>query len=100
MSRLGSWSRSGEDEERVGMGYEFERLQSAVVDTTEHTWTERVQIIRSDQPAESQAAALQRRLDKAEAALRGLTPPPGPRPDSVHDRLGVGAGHCGDPDRA
>jgi transposase len=66
------------DDERVGMGYEFERLQSAVVGTTEHTWTERVQIIRSDASAESQAAALRRRLDKAEVALRGLTPPPGP----------------------
>ena len=67
------------DAERIGMGYEFERLQTAVVGTTEHTWTERVQIIHSDASAESQAAALQRRLDKAEAALRGLTPPPGPR---------------------
>jgi transposase len=65
------------DDERVGMGYEFERLQSAVVGTVEHTWTERVQIIRSDAAAASQAAALERRLDKAEAAVRGLTPPPG-----------------------
>jgi transposase len=67
-----------QDEERVGMGYEFERFQSAVVDATQHTWSERVQIIRSESAAESQTAALQRRLDKAEAALRGWTPPPGP----------------------
>jgi transposase len=66
-------------EEHVGMGYEFERLQTAVVGTTENTWTERVQVIHSDSMAESQVAALQRRLDKAEAVLRGLTPPPGPR---------------------
>jgi transposase len=66
------------DDERVGTGYEFERSQSAMVGTTEHTWSERVQIIRSDAAAESQAAALQRRLDKAEAAVHGLTPPPGP----------------------
>ncbi len=66
------------DDERVGMGYEFERAQSAVVGTAEHTWTERVQIIHSDAAAESQAAALRRRLERAEAALRGLTPPPGP----------------------
>jgi transposase len=66
------------DDEHVGRGYEFKRLQSAVVGTTEHTWTERVQIIRSDTAAERQAAAFQRRLDKAEGALRGLTPPPGP----------------------
>ena len=52
--------------------------RSAVVGQTEHTWTERVQIIRSEASAQSQAAALERRLEKAEAALRGLTPPPGP----------------------
>src|SRR5262249_40362557 len=42
------------------------------------TWTERVPIIRSEALAQSQAAALERRLEKAAAALGGLTPPPGP----------------------
>src|SRR5262249_15995534 len=42
------------------------------------TWIERVQVIRSEAAAESQAAALERRLERAEAAVRGLTPPPGP----------------------
>jgi transposase len=65
-------------EEFIGRGYEFERNQSAVVDGDEHTWTERVQVIRSESAAESQAAALDRRLKQAEAAVRGLTPPPGP----------------------
>jgi transposase len=65
-------------DELIGRGYEFERSQSAVVGRTTHTWIERVQIIRSEALAQSQAAALERRLDKAEAALRGLTPPPGP----------------------
>jgi transposase len=64
--------------ELIGTGYEFERSQSAVVAKAQHTWTERVQIIRSEALAQSQAAALERRLEKAEAALRGLTPPPGP----------------------
>src|SRR6516225_2048816 len=36
------------DDKRVGMGYEFERAQSGLVGTAEHTWTERVQIIHSD----------------------------------------------------
>jgi transposase len=66
------------DDVLLGRGYEFERLQSAMVGQTQRTWTERVQIIRSEVFAKSQAAALQRRLDKAEAAVRGLTPPPGP----------------------
>lgn len=66
------------EDELIGRGYEFERSQSAAVGQSVHTWRERVQIIRSEALARSQAAALGRRLDKAEAALRGLTPPPGP----------------------
>ena len=66
------------EDELIGRGYEFERSQSAAVGQEVHTWRERVQIIRSEALAQSQAAALGRRLDKAEAALRGLTPPPGP----------------------
>jgi transposase len=66
------------DDDLIGRGYEFERTQSAMAGETEHTWTERVQIIRSETLAQSQAAALERRLEKAAAALRGLTPPPGP----------------------
>ncbi len=68
----------GEEQELLGRGYEFERPQRAVVDAVEHTWTERVQIIRSESAAQSQAAALDRRLKQAEAVLRGLTPPVGP----------------------
>jgi transposase len=65
-------------EELLGRGYEFERSQTAVVEQTEQSWTERVQIIRSEALAESQTKALERRLENAEAAVRGLTPPPGP----------------------
>ena len=66
------------EEELIARGYEFERAQTAVVGERRRTWTERVQVIRSESAAESQAAALERRLEKAEAAVRGLTPPPGP----------------------
>jgi transposase len=66
------------EEELLGRGYEFERPQSAMVGREEHAWTERVQIIRSEAAARSQAEALERRLKKTEAAVRGLTPPPGP----------------------
>src|SRR6478672_9599807 len=37
----------GEEEELLGRGYEFQRPQAAVVGAAEHTWTERVQVIRS-----------------------------------------------------
>jgi transposase len=70
--------RRGQEQEHVGRGYEFERPQTAVVGPVEPTWAERVQVIRSESAAESQAAALDRRLKKAEAAVRGLTPPVGP----------------------
>ena len=68
----------GEEQELLGHGYEFERPQSAPVGAVEHTWTERVQVIRSEAAAQSQAAALDRRLQRTEAAVRGLTPPVGP----------------------
>jgi transposase len=70
--------RRGDEQELIGRGYEFERLQTTVVGAVEHTWTERVQVIRSESAAQSQAAALDRRLKKTEAAVRGLTPPVGP----------------------
>jgi transposase len=66
------------DDELIGRGYEFERPQSATVGEEGHAWTERVQIFRSEASARSQAEALERRLTKAEAAVRALTPPPGP----------------------
>jgi transposase len=66
------------EEGLIARGYEFERAQSAVVEQAERTWSERVQVLRSEAAAKSQAAALERRLEQAEAAVRGLTPPPGP----------------------
>jgi transposase len=68
----------GDERELLGRGYEFQRPQTAVVDAVEQTWTERVQVFRSEAAAQSQAAALERRRKQAEAAVRGLTPPVGP----------------------
>jgi transposase len=65
-------------EKQVGTGYEITRELTATVAGSERTWTERVQVIRSDSLADTQARALQRRLEQAEAAIRGLTPPRGP----------------------
>jgi transposase len=66
------------EDELIGVGYELERSQSAMVNEVVYTWTERVQIIRSESLASSQATALERRLERAGAALLGLTPSPGP----------------------
>src|SRR3954453_23399301 len=68
----------GDEREFLGRGYEFERPQGAMVGAVEHTWTERGQVFRSEGGAASRAAALDRRLERAEAAVRNLTPPVGP----------------------
>ena len=68
--------RVGDDQ--LGMGYEFDRQQTARIDELAWSWTERVQVVRSETLAQTQARALQRRLEKAEAAVRALTPPVGP----------------------
>ena len=90
--RWRSWSRSRGEEELIARGYEFERAQTAVVGETAHTWTERVQIIRSEAAAESQAAALERRLEQGRGGGARPDAAAGAGPDPVHDRLGVGAG--------
>jgi transposase len=61
----------------LGYGYERERPLSAEVDGERVQWQERVQVIRSVELARSQSAALETRLNQAEAALGALTPPPG-----------------------
>jgi transposase len=68
--------RVGDDQ--VGIGYEFDREQTACINDEDHTGTERVPVIRSQSLAQTQARALQRRLEKAEAVVRALTPPVGP----------------------
>ena len=80
------------EEELIGRGYEFERPQTAVVGQVEHTWTERVQVIRSEAAAQSQAAALDRRLKQDRGGGARLDAAAGSGPDPVHHRLGVGAG--------
>jgi transposase len=65
------------DSGRGGMGYQFRRDQTAVLAGTEHTRSERVEVIRSAALADTQARAWERRLEKAEAAVRAWTPPPG-----------------------
>jgi transposase len=68
----------GKEKEFLGRGYEVNRPQTALVGEVEHTWSERVQVIRSESAAASQAAALDRRLKQTAAAVQDLTPPVGP----------------------
>jgi transposase len=61
----------------LGAGYEFERPLTAEVAGQQIVWTERVQVIRSRDLAAQQTRQLAERLNKAEAAVRALTPAPG-----------------------
>jgi len=59
----------------VACGFEVERPRRARVKGQPVVWTERLLVIRSFSYVQTMQAGLQRRLDKAEKALRGLTPP-------------------------
>jgi transposase len=61
----------------LGAGYELERPLTVVLGDRTVTWTERVQVLRSRSLAATQDRTLEDRLCRAEAELRGLTPPPG-----------------------
>ncbi|MCB8951490.1 MAG: transposase [Ardenticatenales bacterium] len=59
----------------VARGFEVSRSRSAIVNKRHVTWQERLLVVRSFSYMQSERDALQKRLDKAEAALRALTPP-------------------------
>lgn len=61
----------------IAWGFEVNRQCTASVGGRTVVWQERLLVIRSQQYMESTQKALHRRLDKAEAALQALTPPPG-----------------------
>src|SRR5437588_1347968 len=62
----------GQPDELVAEGFAVDVALTATVATQEVCWTERRWLVRSQAYAQAQAAALERRLAKAEAALRDL----------------------------
>ena len=58
----------------VAYGFEVSRSRTAVVAEKTMTWNERLLVIRSFSYVKTMQDGLHRRLDKAEAALRALTP--------------------------
>jgi transposase len=71
-----------EDGETIGCGYEFERqrtvkLTEGMDEKQEFTFTERVQVIRSDAQQAQQSKTLEERIEKAHGLLIALTPEPG-----------------------
>lgn len=61
----------------IAQGYETSRQQEAVVEGRLIQWSERVLVVYSPKVAERAYEGLQERLQRAEAALLALTPPPG-----------------------
>ena len=58
----------------IAYGFEVSRSRTAVVAEKTMTWIERLLVIRSFSYVKTMQDGLHRRLDKAEAALRALTP--------------------------
>ena len=61
----------------LAVGYAFERRVTAAVADGEHTWTERVLVVRSERYRQVQQAGLEKRLQRATVRLLALTPAPG-----------------------
>ena len=59
----------------IACGFEVERPRTALVKGQKVVWRERLLVIRSFGYVQTMQAGLQRRLNKAEKALRALTPP-------------------------
>lgn len=61
----------------LGEGYERPRSQQGLGPTGPIRWTERVLVVHSEVFAAAAQRGLRQRLNKAQAALEALTPPPG-----------------------
>jgi transposase len=66
------------DQEYLGRGWEFLRKLKATVNGKSIRWQERVQLLQSPELRQRKQAKLQERLQRAEQALRALTPTVGP----------------------
>lgn len=64
------------NKKRLGLGYETIRLQEGEVDGQPVEWEERVLVVYSPPHAKRSRRGLAQRLERAERALRALTPPP------------------------
>ncbi|MCP4993742.1 MAG: DUF4277 domain-containing protein [Gammaproteobacteria bacterium] len=74
----------------IAQGVEVLREQQFIrADGQVGTWSERLLLIRSYAFAQAQRIAFEHRLDKAEAALVALTPPPGRGRRQFDDRLAL-----------
>jgi len=72
-------------ERAIARGFVVERSREVEVAGQQVSWTERLLVIQSFAYADSSQKSLQRRLEKAEAALTALTPAPGRGKRQIRD---------------
>lgn len=73
---VAEWLKAAQSAKRPRLAHE--RQLEVTIDGHVHRWTERVLLYRSDALVERRNAALDAGLVEAEAAIRALTPAPGP----------------------
>ena len=73
----------------VARGFEVPRTHQIKVGNKTVEWTERLLVVRSFQYAQSTQKLLHRRLDKAERALKALTPPRGRGKHQIEDEASL-----------
>jgi transposase len=73
----------------IARGFEVAREQACVIAGEEVTWTERLLVVRSFSYTATMIDGLHRRLDKAEAALRALTPARGRGQRQIKDEASL-----------
>lgn len=76
LERVYTTDAQGEHQLRAE-GYAFERGVTGPTVGGEHTWTERVLVVRSERYRQAQQAGLEERLQRATTRLLALTPAPG-----------------------
>jgi transposase len=73
----------------IARGFEVERVRRCVIAGEELVWTERLLVVRSFSYTATMIDGLHRRLDKAEAALRALTPARGRGKRQIQDEASL-----------
>jgi transposase len=73
----------------IACGFEVSRQHTVVIADQKTTWTERLSVVRSFSYAQSMVDGLQRRLHKAEKALRELTPGRGRGKRQIKEEAGL-----------
>ena len=72
-------------ENAIALGFATSRPQTTLINGEKHVWKERCLFIRSKSYAEALLPKFEQRLDKAETALRRLTPLPGKGKQQIRD---------------